>query len=341
MIYYNDEPVIWSGTKELTDLAKSVRDEITQIKNKFFGTKNMGKVVLLYPKGKPKEKDNGFTIMKIFPIPLTSSDGMWRYSSSKKNNKGEYVDSHVYIKNAQSFTEKNLEFIWFLLNRSSVLNKYIFVEDKEGEAKKENEKMATDAYIRYMLMDKRSPVANDKKTIEQVAEIFGVPNVEKRGIEELKKDLYTMLVKGQENNDKFCNYDKFDEFVGGEIKRKAAFYARQSINDGTVGYKDYAWHLMAGREFDEKLCSIDRKEASFKEQAFIDTVVNNASVRSRLFKAIGQEEYRTCAELWDLDRPVLQRKAKDELGIFDPKLKAEDLVKKLCEHYGIEFTPKP
>lgn len=149
-----------------------------------------------------------------------------------------------------------------------------------------------------------------------------------------------MLVKGQENGDKFCNYDKFDEFVGGEVKRKAAFYARQSINDGTVGYKDRAWYIMAGREFDEKLCGIDTKMAAFKEQAFIDEVVNNANVRSRLFKVIGQEEYRTCAELWDLDRPVLQRKAKDELGIFDPKLKAEDLVKKLCEHYGIEFTPK-
>lgn len=340
MIYHLDVPILWNKKEKLTDEEQNVRDEITAIRNKYFGTKNMGKVCILYPKGKPKPKDNGFTIMKIFPIPLTSADGTWRYSSSKKNSKGDYVDSHVYVKNSTVYREKDIEFIWFLLNRSSVMNKYIFVEDKEGDAKKENEKMATDAYIRYMLMDKRSPVAKDEKTIKQVSEIFGVENVDKRGIEELKKDLYLMLVKGQENGDKFCNFDKFDEFVGGEIKRKAAFYARQSINDGTVGYKEYAWYLMAGREFDEKLCGIERKEAAFKEQAFIDEVVNNANVRSRLFKVIGQEEYRTCAELWDLDRPVLQRKAKDELGIFDPKLKAEDLVKKLCEHYGIEFTPK-
>lgn len=341
MIYYNDEPVVWNGTKDLTDLAKSVRDEITQIKNKYFGEKNIGKVVLLYPKGKPKEKDNGFTIMKIFPIPLTSADGMWRYSASKKNNKGEYADSHVYIKNSQAFTEKNIEFIWFLLNRSSVLNKYVFIEDKEGEAKKANESMATDAYIRYMLMDKRSPISGDLKTIKEVSEIFGVPYVEKRGIEELKKDLYTVLVKGQQNGDKFCNFDKFDEMVGGEVKRKAAFYARQSINDGTVGYKDRAWYLMDGKDYSEKLCGIDPKNAAFREQEFINEVVKNASVRSRLFKVIGQEEYRTCAELWDLDLATLRKKVKAELGTFDPKTKGEELVKNLCDFYKIEFTPKP
>ena len=341
MIYYNDQPVIWNGTKEKTDLAKTVSDEITQIRNKYFGKNNIGKVCLLYPKGKPKEKDNGFTIMKIFPIPLTSSDGMWRWTASKKNSKGEYTDSHAFVKNATVYTEKDIEFIWFLLNRSSAMNKYVFIEDKEGDAKKENENMATDAYIRYMLMDKRSPIYKDEKTIKQVSEIFGVRNVDKIQIEELKKELYTVLVKGQESGDKFCNFDKFDEFVGGDVKRKAAFYARQSINDGTVGYKDRAWYIMAGRDYDEKLCGIDTKMAAFKEQAFIDEVVNNASVRSRLFNVIGQEEYKTCAELWDLGRPVLQRKAKDELGEFDPKLKAEDLVKMLCEHYGIEFTPKP
>lgn len=340
MIYYGGKLLDLKAEK-LTRMEKEVSDEITEIRNIHFGGTGKGRIILRYPNGERKEKDDGFTVLKMFQIPLNSSDGMWRYSEAKMLPTGKYADhGHLGIKDRHVFREKDVEFIWFLLNRSSVLNKYVFIEDLEKDAKGENEEMASDAYIRFMLMDRHSPIYSNHKLIRETAEVFGLRDIERLGNEEVKKALYGLVVEGEEMKDKFVNFDKFDELVKGEVKRKAAYYARASINDGTVGYKDRAWHLMAGREYDEKLCTISLKEAAFKEQAFIEEVVGNANVRSRLFSAIGQEEITTALDLWDLTLPVLKSKLKDETSEYDVKHNKEDVVKKLCEVYEIEFSPK-
>lgn len=340
MIYYGGKMLDLKAEK-LTRMAKEVSDEITDIKNKHFSGTGKGRIILRYPNGERKEKDDGFTVLKMFPIPLNSSDGMWRYSETKMLPTGKYADSgHLGIKDRHVFRKKDVEFVWFLLNRSSVLNKYVFIEDLEEEAKEENESLASDAYIRFMLMDKHSPIYSNNKLIRETAEVFGLRDIEKLGKEEVKKALYKLVVDGESINDRFVNFDKFDELVKGEIKRKSAYFARASINDGTVGYKSYAWYLMAGRDFDEKLCTISQKEAAFKEQAFIEEVIENASVRSRLFSAIGQEEITTASDLWDLTLPVLKNKLKEETEEWNPKHNKEDVVTKLCEVYEIEYSPK-
>lgn len=342
MIYYNDEPVLWKKKEGRDRVEQEVYEEILKIKEKFFGDRAAGHVKLLYPKGKPKEKDGGFTVLKQFPIPLRSSDGVWRYSRTKRKNDGKFVDSHIFIKHATPFKEKDVEFIWFLLNRSSVLNKYIFIEDLEADASKEVEEMSKDADIRYAIMGKTSPIAKNEKMLREVAEIFSVPDVKKLGIAQLKKELYETILEGEDMGDTFVNFEKFEELTEGELKRKAAFNARQAINDGVVGFKDKAWWIMHGRTHGEKLLQMKTSDLAFKEQVLIDEVVTNPSVRSRLFSALGIEEYTTAEELWELDRPTLMRKVNDEIKAGEAKNNdgKESLIKKLCDHYNIEFTPK-
>lgn len=344
MIYYLDSPVVWDKKLKKAETRSQVEqivyDEITAIRNKYFSDNATGRVKLLYPNGKPKEKDGGFTIMKRFPIQLWSSDGAWRWTSARKPQNGEYVDHHVFLRHDTVFTEKDIEFLWFLMNRSSALNKFIFVEDLEAESKKINEQMASDADIRFMLLSNKSPIAKDETTIKQLAEVFGVKDTRKKGIEQIKKELYDVLVEGEKSKDKFTNYNKFDELAGGDVKRKAAFNAKRAINDGIVKYKDYAWWIMSGSVYDEQLVKMKPADSAYREQVFVDEIVNNAGTRSRLFAALGIEEITTTEDLRDMGRTALMNRCKD-LGIkTEVKDDTEALVKKLCTHYNIEYLPK-
>jgi hypothetical protein len=335
MIYYDERPVLWDRKTGLNEIEKSVQDEITYLKNKYFSPNSPGVVRVIYKRGQMEAAKNVFGILKKFPIPLLSSDGLWRYSAARKGKDG-FVDSHMFVTYSTAYKEKDIEFLWFLFNRSSVLNKFVFVEDKEAEAKKEVETMATDADIRYAIMG-NSPTAKDEKLIRQVSEIFGMKEVEKKGINQVKKELYDLLLDGEKMKDAFVNFRKFEEMTDGSNKRKAAYYAKASISDGTVKYKDRAWYLMSGNEYSEKLMSIQAKDAAFREQLFIDEIVTNPNTRSRLFSAIGQEEIETAEDLRSLDRPVLMKKLKELGEVVKASDTAEVLVEKLCAKLGIKY----
>lgn len=340
MIYRNEVLIDWKkgkGTACTEDEAK-VYQEITAIKNKYFGDNTMKIVTLLYPKGEFKD-DGSFVVPKLFPIPLSSSDGVWRYSESKIRKDKTFVDSAKFIKHQTTFTERDLEFLWFLVNKSALLNRFVFIEDLEAKAEAELNKMADDADIRFMITSPRSPFAKDEKAVREVAEIFGVQDVNRRGIGQIKKDLYDTLVRGQKMNDRFINFDKFDELTQGEVKRKAAFKARESINDKVVKFQDGAWWLMHGSEPQEKLMTIKQKDAGDKEKMFIDEIVNNPNTRSRLFTAIGEEESVTAADYRELSVGTLRKKVSEECGSGAQKASdtKEDLIRTLCEKHGIDY----
>ena len=231
MIYYNDEPVNWNRKTGLSEIDRMVADEITVIRNKYFADNTMQRVKVLYPRGIPEEAHRVFAVFKKIPVPLRSADGMWRYSpvrATKGKYGMEYPEAHAFLMYEQLYTAKDIEFLWFLMNRCSMLNRLIFIEDKEADAKKEIEQLSTDADIRYMLLG-NSPIAKDAELIKQVASVFGVKDIEKRSLAEVKLDLFNTVVEGEKNKDAFCNYKKFEELTMGSQKRKAAFYARQSI----------------------------------------------------------------------------------------------------------------
>jgi len=341
MIYRNDVLINWKNPQTLDD--ELVSTEIIDVKNRYFSDNTHRIVKVLYPRGEPKAADIGmYQQLKIFPIPLWSTDGEWRWSKSKRTNKTKtnpsgFVDHHRNIRHQDVFTEKDLEFLWFLSNRCSALNKKVFIEDLEEKAKTKVQEMATDADIKYMLMGKSSPVAKDEKLIRQVADIFGLRDTSKMQINEVKLALYDAILEGEKMGDKFVNFVKFEQITEGNVMRKAAYLARTAINDGMVGYKDHAWWIMSGRSYEEKLLGIKATEAAFRDQVLIDEVVNNANIRDRLFSVMGETNEITIDDLRDLDRPALQRKFKDLTGEFINS-KKEEIIEKICAELKIGYV---
>jgi len=237
MIYKNEVLINWKNPVSKDDVL--VRDEIIEVKNKYFSDNTHKAVKILYPAGEPDLSQGGFPQLKVFLIPLTSTDGEWRWSAAKmttktKTNPKGFVDHHYTIRHGDVLREKDIEFIWFLKNRSSQLNKRIFIEDLEGKATEKVKELASDADIKFMLMGNKSPIANDEKLIREVASIFGLRDVEKLKINELKLALYERVLEGEKSKDKYVNFERFEEITEGNNTRKAAYLARIAINDKMI-----------------------------------------------------------------------------------------------------------
>jgi len=341
MIYYFDQEVNWQHPK--TDIDKKVRDEINKIKDQYFSENSLKQVKLVYPKGAPEKVHRVFGVLKKFAIELQSSDGVWRYSRARKDNKGEYKDHHVFVTHSTLYHEKDIEFIWFLKNKAyAVASGKLYIENLEEEAKQEVDTLSSDADIKYMLMGKHSPISQNEKLVREVAEIFGVPDVEKIGSNQVKLNLYNTILEGEKMQDSFTNFENFEAMTEGNSKRKAAFHARRSINDNLVGYnnRDRAWYVKEGSKFTEKLVSIRPQDVPDRKEIFIQEIVNNPNIRSRLFMAIGEEEGTTIEELRELDRHTLLKKAGDLGFKTSNQDKKEELVKKICQKLDIEYKPE-
>ena len=153
--------------------------------------------------------------------------------------------------------------------------------------------------------------------------------------------MYDEIVEGEANGDPYCNYTHFNVLTKGEKVRKAAHLARVAISDKYVSYKpsDRAWYIMDGKAEGEKLLGLkNSKEAEHKEEIFIDQVVNNNNIQSRLFSAMGESIDETCEDLRQLDHNTLKLRWKDFSGKHENK-KKEELVELLCEKLDIEYTP--
>jgi len=211
------------------------------------------------------------------------------------------------------------------------------IADLEAKAEKKVKELASDADITFMLMGKNSPIARDEQLLRQVAGIFGLRDTNKMQLNELKMAILEAVRTGEKNKDKYINYERFEQITSGVNARKAAFVARTAISDKVVGYKDRAWYLMSGNSFEEKIMDLKQSEVQFREQVFIDEVVNNPNIRDRLFTVMGENEGQTCAELREMDRPALLSKYHKLTGILE-KGKKEEILKLLCEELKIDYT---
>jgi len=337
MIYRNDVLIDWSKGDGLSRDEKLVREEIIEIRNQYFADGTEKRVRILYPKGEISDGSNlGYERPRMFQVPLNSADGQWRWSANRMTNKG-YVDHHRSIRHGDILHEKDVEFLWFLKNRSAVMNKYVFIEDKEADAKGQVDEIATDADIRFMIMGSKSPIAKNDGLLREVADIFGVRGVETMQPNQVKVALLDALKDGQSVGDKFVNYERFDALTDGDTVRRVAHTARRAIADRIVGYKDSAWWVMAGRNYEEKLMTLKSSERQFRDQVFIDEVGSNPSLRDRLFSAMGEEEEITMDVLRELDRPALQKRYRDLTGEFK-NIKKEELVALICDELELEYV---
>ena len=352
MIYNMDREIDWKKRTGLTEIEKEVKDQIEEIRTAYFGEDTMGVVKLIYPRGEPERGENGellkvFGVMKKFPIELKSADGAWRYSPSRpiRTSKGlDFPESHKFVTFRTPFREKDIEFVWFLIHHSSFLNnKHLYIEDLEKEAQKEIEEIASVADIQHAIAGKTSPIANDETLLREVAEVFGLKDVNKKKIGQIKTELLNEIIEGQKRNDRFINYEKFEELTQGNTKRKAAYVARKAIEDGMVKYKmtDHSWYIVYGRDMAEKLITIKAGDTDDRNEVLINEVVSNINIRSRLYDAVGEVETYYADDLRQMDKSTLQTKAslmKDvELKTTDTK---EDIIKKICEATDIKYTPK-
>lgn len=342
MLYYNDEPVLWNKKQGLTEIEKKVREEIEGsdgIRQKYFGGNTSGKVRLLYPKGAVKnESMMGMERPKLYPIPLNSPDGQWRWTKAKKSKKG-YVDSHKYITHSTVLKEKEVEFLWFLEQHSSALGRVIFIEDLEAKAKEEVEEMGADAALTFMLMNEYSPIFKNNKLIREVAEIFNVTGVSEMKENQTRIALYNAIKEG-EGKDSFINFKTFDSFVNGTEARDIAHSVRVAITDKLVGYnmKDRAWYIMSGKEYSEKLMGIKAGDATLRDELLIKEVINNVNVKERLFSALGITTEDTLEGLRELDANTLKGKLRDITGEWK-NIKKEEVVELICKELKIEYVP--
>ena len=346
MIFYLDKHVEWNK-RSGSELEQQIRSEMEKIEAEYFSDKSLGYVKVIYPKGEPDPDHRVFGILKKYPVSLKSADGAWRYSKSRprveKSGQLTYDDHHLMVTHKTVLTKKDIELVWFLKYKSpAVRSKKIYLENLEEEAKEEVLQLSDDADIRYMLFGNGSPIAKDSKLLSDVASIFGVKDVDKIGLNQIKVALFEKLVEGNKRKDRFVNFAKFEELTEGTQKRKAAFLTRGAIADGIVGYRDRAWWLKEGREFVEKLLDIRPVDVEYRAELLIEEVIKNANIRSRLFSAIGEDETMTLEDLRLLDRPVLMRLAGDK-GIGDKMsntIKKEEIIELLCDKMKIEYKPK-
>ena len=328
---------------------KKVADEIQEIKNQYFSNSTMGYVTIVYPKGEPAfgqaEWRNVWGVLKKYAVSNKGADNSWRWSSKMPayNSKGQldFTDPAVYVMYKTVIDESKADWLWFLLNQNHDIKAgRIYIEDLEAEAKEVNEDMAADADLRFVLFSQRSPVSANHALIKNVAEVMGIKDVSKKGVELVKNELYNLILEGEERNDRYVNTNKFYELTDGENTAKAAYEARKCIADGIVKFKDKKWFLMEGSEYAEELVSVSNQDIPYKDKVFIDEVVKNDNVRSRLFDALGIEDFVSCDDLRQLHLQVLKKKAQREVGLDSVKTtdRKEDVLKTLCKHRKIEYT---
>ena len=345
MLFRLNKPVDVDNPQD--SITKKVSDEIQEIKNTYFNKENtMGFVTLVYPRGEPDfgnaEYRAVWGVLKKFPIETKSIDNVWRWSGGAPyvDDRGKmiYKEPAVFVMHRTIIEEDRADWLWFLLNHSSAMKSgRVYLEDLEAEAKEENEEFALDADIRSDIFGKRSPIAKDHALIKNIADTFGVLEIEKKGIEVIKNELYNMLLEGEQRGDRFVNFDKFEELTDGSTKRKAGQEARNCLRDGIVKFKDKAWFLMDGYDYAELLTKVKPADIPFKEEVFVEEMINNKNVRARVYDSLGIEDFINAEDLRELDRNTLMRKAKDlglETKSNDTK---EALIEKICEKNGVEY----
>lgn len=340
MIYYNDELIEWRKPNPTNELAKEINKQISDLKEKFFGKNGKGLVTLLWPQGKRMKNSSGeWELKRPYPVELLSADGLMRYSpvraTTNKDKQHVFTEHHLMIKDGMSFTENDIEFIWFLNYYSAPFrNKVLLFEDTAGEAKKQVDKMAEDTELRFYLMGKTSVLANDEVCLRSIAEAFGVEAIHTLTLDEVKLAIYDAVQDGTKHKDPVRNYDTFIEFTQAPQKHKDAAKVRDAIRKGDLYFNkdEFSWFLKGD---DTPFLRLKGNEAGSKEGILIDLIIKNPRYSSALNKYYGTEVTLTAEEVRGMTRPDLNSTAK----LYGVEVSNSDknpvLMQKIIDHLGL------
>lgn len=345
MLYYNGKLVDYKNGKD--EFSSKLRADLHELSERFFGSNAPGYAILRYPKGERRKNVTGlYEPVKPYVVDHRSYDGQWFYSKKAPrivNGREEFTDRFTVVRDPYTIYERDLEFLWFLLNHSSSLKAgRIYVEDKEALAEKEAKSLASDVDIRFMIYGKQSPIAQDKEIFRQVATIFGVKEVGRLGFMQLKNVVYGLVSNGERDGNRFINFDVFEKLVNGNVRRRVSHTVRSAINDGSLKFnpKDYKWYFSVGGEYVEELHTLKLIDVPHKEELLIEAALSDGALKGAIFSALGKDDFENADELREYDRKVLMGMG-NRYGVeVSSKDTKEDIVKKLCEKLNVAYTPK-
>jgi len=347
MLYYQDEFVDWkSGKKELES---EIRVQITNLRNQFFAKDKPGYVSVVYPGGKKQTNVTGFhELPRLYALELRGGEyGDWRYTPKmpSRDKTGRLVFSyhHEYMRESKMLTEKDVEFLWFLINKSdSVRCGDIKVVDPEADASKEAADMAKDIDLKFWIYGRGSHVSSNAKLLRSVASAFGIADIDKLGINQVRNQLFKVVDAGEKSHDLYVNAALFEKLIDSSGSLRIANVIREAIAEGTIVFnkQNTAWYFNDGTETMELLLKVKPAYISKKEMALIEDAISNVKMKGRILAFLGFSDFSSGDELRELDRTSLMKMCKDRELEVSPKDTVDALVEKLCVKLAIPPTSK-
>lgn len=336
MIFYNGELVEWKNATKDDGFAYDVRTTITNLHHEYFGKDKKGFCQLRYPNGiRVKNKTGKYEPKKQFFLDLVSFDGRVRWSDSlPRNGKFRHKNgNHYKIQDPYLFYEKDIELIYFLKTYCpQVKSKKVYFEDFEEVAKKEAKENIADIDIKYAIYSNKSPLAKDNGLLREVADIFGVEEVNKLGTYELKNALFARIKDGESAKSKYVNMSRFDELTDSESKLKAASIVKKAINGGSLKFKktDKSWYTHMDGEYVESLLTLKPTELNDTRGVLLDKVLTDKAFKGKIYAELGIAP-DTRKELEELGYHNIVRICKNEGIDVDKGAKQKEVVDKYCE----------
>lgn len=347
MIYYQNEFVDWKRNK--SDLEKEVRVQIENLRLQYFAKDKMGFVSIVYPGGIRKQNPSGFYEMpRTYALELRGGDyGDWRFTprmpARDKNGNLRFTYHHEYMREARMLTEKDIEFLWFLIFKSQAVKVGdIIIVDPENEASKEAEAIAKDVDLKFWLYGRGSHVANNQKLVRSISKAFGLNDVDKLGFNQVKNQLFKVVDAGEKSRDVYVNAALFEKLIDSTGSLKIANVIREGIGEGNIVYNksNTSWFFDDGSDDKPMLLKLKPADIASKEMALISEAIESSRLKNKILAYMGYSEFSSADELREMDRPALMRMCKDREIEYGKNDTGEELVVKLCAKMDIPYTPK-
>jgi len=346
MLYYQNEFVDWKKGK--SELCNEIRVQIENLRNQFFAPNKPGYVSVVYPGGARVINVSGFReLPRMYAMELRGGEyGDWRYTpkmpSRDKDGRLVFSYHHEYMRESKLLTEKDVEFLWFLMNKSDAVRcGDIVVVDPEADASREAADMSKDVDLKFWIYGRGSHVSTNAKLLRTVATAFGVEDVNKLGINQVRNQLFRVVDAGEKSHDRFVNVSVFEKLIDSIGSLRVATVIREAIGSNAIVFnkQNTAWYLGEGENM-ELLLKLKPADIAKKEMALINEAIDNVKIKGRILAYLGYSEFQNGDELRELDRPSLMKMCKDREIETTLKDTIEVLVEKLCLKMEIPSTSK-
>lgn len=221
----------------------------------------------------------------------------WRYSlypiMKDKDGYAKYEGDHGEFLNTLNlfFKEEDLEKLWFLLTKSTIVTKrkiYI-VYDPEKDYEKNVETYNNKSGVEYFIMSELSPLTESKLRV--IGKYFGLVKVDDMSMPKLQSTLFDVvesLERSRQNGyEKFMRATKLDKFVTFKAKLQDA------IETNIIGWlpRNTSWNWLnsEGKPM-TVICQLTANDERRKLDILMDFILGSEELTDRLSRELGEEE---------------------------------------------------